>query len=127
MGDVLGYARVSTADQDLAGQSIRLTQTGAIKVFTDVRSARSMDRLGLDSLLACACKGDTLAVVRLDRFGRSFGELLATVGSHLCAPNYCRRYRPAARHAGANRHQPCRVPLRHSRTIESLTGSKRTA
>ena len=34
-------------------------------------------------------------------------------GSHLCAPNYCRRYRPAARHAAARRHldEPCRVPL----------------
>src|SRR6185312_6294108 len=38
MGDVLGYARVSTADQDVAGQTMRLTQAGAIKVFTDVRS-----------------------------------------------------------------------------------------
>ena len=38
-------------------------------------------------------------------------------GSHLCAPNYCRRYRPAARHAAAGRHvdQPCRISLRHQR------------
>ena len=79
MGDVLGYARVSTADQDVAGQSMRLTQAGAIKVFTDVRSGRSMDRPGLDLLLAYARKGDTLAVVRLDRLGRSLGELLTTV------------------------------------------------
>ena len=57
----------------------RLTQAGAIKVFTDVRSGRSMDRPGLQELLAYACKGDTLAVVRLDRLGRSLGELLATV------------------------------------------------
>src|SRR6185312_7451026 len=79
MGDVLGYARVSTADQDVAGQTMRLTQAGAIKVFTDVRSGRSMDRPGLNSLLDYARKGDTLAVVRLDRLGRSLGELLATV------------------------------------------------
>ena len=79
MGDVLGYARVSTADQDVAGQTIRLTQAGAIKVFTDVRSGRSMDRPGLDALLAYAREGDTLAVVRLDRLGRSLGELLKTV------------------------------------------------
>ena len=34
-------------------------------------------------------------------------------GSHLCAPNYCRRYRPAARHRRAGRYvdQPCRIPL----------------
>ena len=79
MGDILGYARVSTADQDVAGQRMRLTQAGAIKVFTDVRSGRTMDRPGLGSLLDYARKGDTLAVVRLDRLGRSLGELLATV------------------------------------------------
>jgi DNA invertase Pin-like site-specific DNA recombinase len=79
MGDILGYARVSTADQDVAGQRMRLTQAGAIKVFTDVRSGRTMDRPGLHSLLDYARKGDTLAVVRLDRLGRSLGELLATV------------------------------------------------
>jgi DNA invertase Pin-like site-specific DNA recombinase len=47
MGDVLGYARVSTGDQDVAGQAMRLEQAGAIKLFTDVRSGGSMDRPGL--------------------------------------------------------------------------------
>ncbi len=79
MTDILGYARVSTGDQDVAGQSMRLTGAGAIKVFTDVRSGRSMDRPGLQGLLAYARRGDTLAVVRLDRLGRSLAELLATV------------------------------------------------
>jgi DNA invertase Pin-like site-specific DNA recombinase len=79
MGDVLGYARVSTGDQDVAGQTLRLEQAGAIKVFTDVRSGKSMDRPGLDALLAYARKGDILAVVRLDRLGRSLAELLTTV------------------------------------------------
>ena len=50
MGGILGYARVSTGDQDVAGQTMRLTQAGAIKVFTDVRSGRSMDRTGLAAL-----------------------------------------------------------------------------
>ncbi len=79
MPGTLGYARVSTSDQDVAGQTMRLTQAGAIKVFTDVRSGRNMDRPGLQELLAYARHGDTLAVVRLDRLGRSLGELLATV------------------------------------------------
>ena len=79
MGDRLGYARVSTADQDVAGQAMRLEQAGVIKLFTDVRSGRSMDRPGLEALLAYARKGDTLTVVRLDRLGRSLAELLATV------------------------------------------------
>jgi len=79
MTGILGYARVSTGDQDVAGQTMRLTQAGAIKVFTDVRSGRSMDRPGLQELLAYARESDTLAVVRLDRLGRSLSELLTTV------------------------------------------------
>jgi DNA invertase Pin-like site-specific DNA recombinase len=42
---------------------MRLTQAGAIRVFTDVRSGRTMDRPGLDGLLVSASEGDTLAVV----------------------------------------------------------------
>ena len=52
---------------------------GAIKIFTDVKSGKSMDRPGLGDLLAYARPGDTLAVVRLDRLGRSLAELLQTV------------------------------------------------
>ena len=79
MADVLGYARVSTGDQDVAGQARRLEQAGAIRVFTDVRSGKSMDRPGLIELLAYARRGDTLAVVRLDRLGRSLAELISVV------------------------------------------------
>ena len=79
MTGILGYARVSTGDQDVAGQMMRLEQVGAIKLFTDVRSGKSMDRPGLTELLAYARAGDTLAVVRLDRLGRSLGELLTVV------------------------------------------------
>lgn len=79
MPDILGYARVSTGDQDVAGQTMRLEKAGAIKVFTDVRSGKSMERPGLAELIAYARKGDTLAVVRLDRLGRSLAELLTTV------------------------------------------------
>lgn len=76
---ILGYARVSTGDQDVAGQTMRLVQAGAIKVFTDVMSGKSMTRPGLAGLLAYARDGDTLAVVRLDRLGRSLADLLSTV------------------------------------------------
>src|SRR3546814_1637580 len=50
-----------------------------LKVFTDVMSGKSMERPGLAELIAYARKGDTLAVVRLDRLGRSLAELLTTV------------------------------------------------
>jgi len=79
MVGILGYARVSTGDQDVAGQTMRLKEAGAIKVFTDVKSGKSMDRPGLAELLAYARAGDTLAIVRLDRLGRSLAELLETV------------------------------------------------
>src|SRR3954471_21921060 len=79
MGDVLGYARVSTGDQDVAGQTLRLERAGAMRVFTDVRSGKSMDRPGPAELLAYARRGDTLAVVRLDRLRRSLAELLSSV------------------------------------------------
>lgn len=45
-------ARVSTGDQDVTGQTMRLEQAGAIEVFTDLRSGKSMDRPGLVELLA---------------------------------------------------------------------------
>jgi DNA invertase Pin-like site-specific DNA recombinase len=79
LGDILGYARVSTGDQDVAGQTMRLEQAGAIRVFTDVMSGKSMDRPGLAELLGFARMGDTLAVARLDRLGRSLNELLTSV------------------------------------------------
>ena len=59
--------------------NMRLEHAGAIKTFTDIRSGESIDRPGLAELLAYARTGDTLAVVRLDRLGRSLVELLAIV------------------------------------------------
>ena len=73
MGDVLGYARVSTGDQDLAAQRMCLEDAGTLRVFEDVRPGRSMDRAGLQELLAYARSGDTLAVVRLHRLDLAFG------------------------------------------------------
>lgn len=79
MAGILGYARVSTGDQDVAGQTMRLKEAGAIKVFTDIKSGKTTDRSGLAELPAYARAGDTLAIVRLDRLGRSLAELLETV------------------------------------------------
>ena len=78
-GDVLGYACVSTADQDVAAQEDRLRQTGAIRVFVDVISGRQFERPGLSALIDHARPGDSLRVTRLDRLGRSLKELLETV------------------------------------------------
>jgi len=72
MPDVLGYARVSTSDQDLETQRRRLTQeAGAIRVFDDVISGKNFNRPGLTEMLGFCRAGDTICVVRLDRLGRS--------------------------------------------------------
>ena len=78
IGDIIGYARVSTTDQDLAAQRDRLFEEGAVCIFDDVISGKTFDRPGLSALLDYAWSGDTLAVIRLDRLGRSLKELLET-------------------------------------------------
>ena len=78
-GDTLGYARVSTQDQSLTGQIAQLHKAGAIRVFEDVISGKQFDRPGLAALLDHARPGDSLAITRLDRLGRSLKELLETV------------------------------------------------
>ncbi len=79
MSASLGYARVSTGDQDLAGQVRRLEAAGAARTFQDVISGRTFERPGLRALLDHARAGDALVVVRLDRLGRSLRELLDVV------------------------------------------------
>ena len=78
-GDILGYARVSTNDQDLSGQIARLKEAGAIRMFEDVVSGKQFDRPGLSALIDHARPGDSLTITRLDRLGRSLKELLETV------------------------------------------------
>jgi DNA invertase Pin-like site-specific DNA recombinase len=79
MADILGYARVSTEQQDLDSQRHRLTEVGAIKIFEDVVSGKVFDRPGLSELIEYARPNDLLCVVRLDRLGRSLKELLETL------------------------------------------------
>ena len=78
-GDVLGYARVSTADQDVAAQEDRLRQAGAVRIFVDVISGRQFERPGMNELIDHARPGDNPCIIRLDRLGRSLKELLETV------------------------------------------------
>lgn len=46
----MSYARVSTGALDVEGQTIRLEHAGAIRVFTDIKSGKNMDRAGLADL-----------------------------------------------------------------------------
>lgn len=82
MTTILGYARVSTAGQDLEGQLVALAAQGveSAQVFTDKLSgAVNSDRPGLASLLRYAREGDTVVVTAIDRLGRSVAEVTRTI------------------------------------------------
>jgi len=76
MGHLLGYARVSTSDQDAALQVDALQAAGCYRVFVDTISGALEHRPELDKLLAQLRPGDTLVVWRLDRLGRSIRHLI---------------------------------------------------
>jgi DNA invertase Pin-like site-specific DNA recombinase len=76
MVDLIGYARVSTADQDPSLQIDALKAAGCVKVFTDKASGTKDHRPQLDRLLDQLRPGDTVVVWRLDRLGRSLRHLI---------------------------------------------------
>lgn len=78
---LLGYARVSTHDQDLALQLDALRRAGVEdeRVWTDKASGSSTDRPGLAALLDHARADDVLVVWKLDRLGRSVRQVVQFV------------------------------------------------
>ena len=78
---LIGYARVSTAEQDTALQTDALRKAGCERVFEDTASGAKADRPGLADALAYLRDGDVLAVWRLDRLGRSMPHLIETIGA----------------------------------------------
>ena len=75
----LGYARVSTMEQDPALQHNALQEAGVARIFTDHASGALVDRPQLTAVLEQLRPGDTLVVWRLDRLGRSTSHLIQTV------------------------------------------------
>jgi DNA invertase Pin-like site-specific DNA recombinase len=72
----IGYARVSTVDQNPALQQDALKAAGCEKVFTDEVSGSAIARRSLDRAIAALTPGDTLVVWKLDRLGRSLSHLV---------------------------------------------------
>ncbi len=83
---LIGYARVSTADQNLDLQLDALAGAGCEKTFTDTASGAKAERKGLDDAVAIARRGDTLVVWKLGRLGRSLRHLIEAV-TELSAPS----------------------------------------
>ncbi len=77
----IGYARVSTNEQNLDLQLDALKAVGCNKFFTDKISGSKSSRPGLDEMLTYARAGDEIIVWRLDRFGRSLRDLIDTINA----------------------------------------------
>lgn len=76
---LVGYARVSTQDQDPALQLDALRQAGCEKIFTEKASGAQRERPQLAAALDYMRDGDTLVIWRLDRLARSLKQLIETV------------------------------------------------
>ncbi|MGW8846903.1 recombinase family protein [Streptomyces xiamenensis] len=78
-GHLIGYARVSTDDQEEQLQLDALSEAGCARVFTDKASGKNTDRPELVAVLDYLRPGDTLCVWKLDRFARSLIDLVTMV------------------------------------------------
>jgi DNA invertase Pin-like site-specific DNA recombinase len=72
----IGYARVSTRDQNVDMQMDALKKAGCEKIYADTASGAKADRPALDDMLLNARDGDVIVVWKLDRLGRSLAYLV---------------------------------------------------
>ena len=78
---LIGYARVSTAEQDTALQTDALNKAGCERIFEDTVSGSKTERPGLIASLEYLRDGDVLVVWRLDRLGRSLPHLIEIISA----------------------------------------------
>ena len=76
---LIGYARVSTQDQNPELQMDALEKAGCEKIFVEKRSGAQRERPELQAALEYMRPGDTLVVWKLDRLARSLKQLIETV------------------------------------------------
>jgi len=77
----IGYARVSTSEQNLDLQRDALKRAGCEKIIEDTASGGNLHRSGLERVQDMLRSGDVLAVWRLDRLGRSLKHLIELMGA----------------------------------------------
>lgn len=90
----IGYARVSSNDQDLALQLDTLKKSGCSKIFSNKISGIKNGRQGLDAALSHLREGDTLVLWKLDRLGRTVKgliELVAKLEGEKVSSNWIQR------------------------------------
>jgi len=81
MGEIIGYARVSTTEQSLDVQIDQLKAIKVDKIFSEKASGIKEDRPVLNEMMNYVRQGDTLVVCKLDRIARSTKHLLSIVDS----------------------------------------------
>lgn len=77
-GQIVGYARVSSADQNLARQLERLKSEKADKIFEDKASGANTNRPAFQQMMEYVREGDTIIVCSMDRLARNLSDLLTT-------------------------------------------------
>jgi len=77
----IGYARVSTQEQNMDLQKDSLGKEGCIRIFEDCASGAKEERPGLKAAMDFLRAGDTLVVWKLDRLGRSLKHLIEVVSA----------------------------------------------
>jgi DNA invertase Pin-like site-specific DNA recombinase len=79
VGDLIGYARVSTADQNPRMQLDALSAEKCLKTYTDTATGTKADRPQWNACLADLRPGDTLVIWKIDRLGRNLRDLVDIV------------------------------------------------
>jgi len=78
---IIGYARVSTSEQDTSLQLDALNSVGCEHIYQENKSGKTKDRPELIRCIDALREGDTLIVWRLDRLGRSLKDLVEVITS----------------------------------------------
>lgn len=74
-GQIIGYARVSSADQNLARQIEQIKSMQPDKIFEDKASGATTDRPAFQQMMEYVREGDTVIVCSMDRLARNLADL----------------------------------------------------